>query len=66
MDDICTLKYFCGAYSHLATENQIRWWIFNRHANGIESAGGVVRKSRRWYVNVPKLKAWILAGDQAA
>ena len=63
MDDIQTLQYFIKHNGHLATENQICWWIFNRETNGIELAGAIVKKGRRWYVNLPKLREWILEGD---
>ena len=63
MDDIQTLQYFIEHNSHLASENQVRWWIFNRETNGIESHGAIVKKGRRWYVNLPKLREWILEGD---
>ena len=62
--DVCTLKHFIAHNAHLATENQVRWWIFKKGSNGIEAAAALVKKGGRWYVNIPKLKEWILAGDQ--
>lgn len=66
MDDVSTLQHFCKDHPNVATENQMRWWIFHRDSNGIESSGAVVKKGGRWYVNIPKLREWILAGDEAA
>ncbi len=66
MDDICTLTHFLKRFGHIATESQIRWWIFNRESNGIEASGAIIKKGGRWYVNIPSLRDWILAGDKAA
>ena len=63
MDDICALRYFIGNYPNIATESQVRWWIFNKESNGIVASGAIVKKQSRWYVNIPKLRAWILQGD---
>ena len=62
-DSICSLAHFIAEYGHIATENQVRWWIFNRESNEIERCGAIVKKGRRWYVNLPKLHTWILEGD---
>jgi hypothetical protein len=66
MDDIQALKHFCETHEHVANENQMRWWIFHRQSNGIESSGAIVKKGGRWFVNVPKFREWILAGDRRA
>lgn len=66
MDDLQTLSYFVNHSPQIATESQFRWWIFNRDRNGIESAGAVVKKAGRWYINVTRLHEWILAGDVEA
>ena len=64
MDDIYTLKQFINAFPNAITEAQVRWWIFNRNFNRIESAGAVVKKEGRWYVNGPRMRHWILEGDR--
>ena len=66
MDDIEALPHFVENHPNVASENQIRWWIYQREQNGIERFGAVVKKGRRWFVNLPKLREWILAGDEAA
>lgn len=66
MDDVIPLNVFAERHSDICTMPQLRWWIFNRHENGIESGGAIVKKAGRWYVVVPKFRDWLLAGDEAA
>ncbi len=66
MDDISSLKHFARSHPNIANENQLRWWIFKRDTNGIESSGAIIKKQNRWYVNIPKLREWILQGEKAA
>lgn len=49
------------------TESQIRWWIFNAAANGLQPA--IVRIGRRVYIDVDAFGRWIdeqQAGQVAA
>ena len=40
----------------------IRWQIFNRHTNGLEKSGAIVRNGARVYLDREKYLAW-LAGE---
>ena len=67
LDDIKTLEAFVDKHPDIANESRFRWWIFHRKSNGLESAGAVIKRAGRWYVVVPRLKAWLLgASAQAA
>lgn len=61
--ELCLLSRYLLANPHIFTEQQARWWLFNRKKNGIERSGAMIKKGGRWYVNVPRLREWILAGD---
>lgn len=41
------------------SENQVRWWIFNRATNGLEAAGAIKRIGRRIYLDEDALDRWI-------
>ena len=60
LDDIQSLDAFCRRYPDIADEARLRWWIFNRRSNGLESSGAVRKRNGRWFVVVPRIKAWIL------
>jgi hypothetical protein len=60
LDDIQTFEAFCKRYPDIANEARLRWWIFNRQANGLQSSGAVVKKSGRWLIVVPRMKDWLL------
>jgi hypothetical protein len=66
LDDIKGLEAFLERYPDLADESRIRWWIFHRKTNGLESSGAVIKRGGRWFVIVPRLKAWLLAGTACA
>ncbi len=66
MDEVSSLKYYLNNHPNIANENQMRWWIFNRDSNGIETSGAIVKKQNRWFVNPPKMREWLLQGEQAA
>jgi hypothetical protein len=38
----------------------MRWWIYNRKANGLEISGAILKKGGRWFVILPRMKTWIL------
>jgi hypothetical protein len=63
VDDILHINIFLKRYPDVLTPGQLRWFIFHRDTNGIESSGAVFMKGRRWYVCLPKLREWMLAGD---
>jgi hypothetical protein len=60
LDDILSLEAFVRRYGDLADEPRLRWWIFNRRLNGLESSGAVVKKAGRWFVVPKRLKNWLL------
>ena len=66
LDDIKSLDSFVKAHPDIVTEPRIRWLIFNRKSNGLESSGAVIKRAGRWYVVVPRLKAWLLGGSALA
>ncbi len=66
MINLSDTRFDYSSNPHIVTENQIRWWIFNKDSNGIAEAGAIIKKGGRWYINIPKLHDWILAGDIAA
>ena len=43
------------------TEAQLRWFIFNAGANGMNEAGAVVRVGRRVFLDVEGVDRWIEA-----
>ena len=60
LDDIQSLDAFCRRYPDIADEPRLRWWLFNRRTNGLESSGAVLKRNGRWFVVVPRMKSWIL------
>jgi len=64
--DIKTLEAFVEQHPDIANESRFRWWIFHRKSNGLESSGAVIKRAGRWYVVVPRLKAWLLGGSVLA
>jgi hypothetical protein len=60
LDDFVELSRFLERFPDIADEPRMRWWIYNRRANGIEEAGAVVKRTGRWYVVVPRLRDWML------
>jgi hypothetical protein len=47
------------------SEGQMRWWLFNRHSNGLQAAGACVRIGRRIYIDPAGFERWI-ENQQAA
>jgi hypothetical protein len=43
----------------------MRWWLFNRHSNGLQAAGACVRNGRRIYNDPAGFERWI-ENQQAA
>lgn len=64
IEDIKALEAFIEKHPELATEPRFRWWIFHRKTNGLEASGAVIKRAGRWYVVVPRLKSWLLAGTE--
>ncbi len=64
LDDITSLEAFVEKNPDLANEARLRWWIFHRKANGLAAAGAVIKRSGRWFVVRPRLKAWLLQGER--
>lgn len=60
LDDLMRLPLFIERYPNLCKPTTLRWWIQNRDDNGIENCGAVVQVGRAWFVNVPKMEAFIL------
>ncbi len=60
LDDILSLEAFVRRYGDLADEARLRWWLFNRRANGLESSGAVVKKAGRWFFIPKRVKDWLL------
>jgi hypothetical protein len=50
--------------SHLGDETAWRWRIFNRTHNGLAESGAIVKRAGRWFVVLPRLREWLLAGDR--
>jgi hypothetical protein len=48
------------------TEPQLRWWIFKAADNGLNSAGAIVRVSRRVYIDIDAFERWINAQNERA
>lgn len=63
LDDLMTVKAFCRRFPDLATEDQVRWWIYRREANGLKDFGAVTKKGRKWLVVLPRFKAWLFDSD---
>ena len=61
LDLILPLEKFCERFSDLTTEPRMRWLIFNRAANGLETSGAIVRRCDRWHVVVPRYRDWLLS-----
>ena len=64
IEDIKALEAFVKKNPELVTEPRLRWWIFHRKTNGLEESGAVIKRAGRWYVVVPRLKSWLLAGTE--
>lgn len=62
LDDIQSFDAFCARYPDIANEARLRWWLFHRKSNGLAASGAVIKKSGRWFVVLPRMKNWILAG----
>jgi len=60
LDDIVALNVFVERYSHIADEPRLRWWIYNRHSNGLKESGAVVKRAGRWFVVPKRLLNWLL------
>ena len=43
----------------------IRWQIFNRHTNGLEESGAIVRNGSRVYLDREKYLSWLAGETQA-
>jgi hypothetical protein len=63
MDDIMSLTAFCERYPDITTEQQIRWQIFKRNQNRLAASGAISKKGGKWYVVIPKYRAWLLESD---
>lgn len=62
LHDILDLDSFLRRYPDLASEARMRWWIYRRKPNGLESSRAIIKRAGRWYVVVPRLRAWLLSG----
>ncbi len=63
MNDLIKLPVFLKRYPDLVSEGSLRWAIFNRHENGIERVGAVVKApTGRWLVNIERFREWIAGG----
>lgn len=47
-------------------ENQLRWFIFNEHNNGLHDHGAIVRIGRRVFIDVDAFDRWIDAQQKVA
>jgi hypothetical protein len=64
-EDAIKLPVFISRYADLATEGGLRWQIFNRHENGIEKAGAIIKgRDGRWYVSPSRYREWLCGGVQ--
>lgn len=66
LEDIKSIDAFLAQFPDIANEPRLRWWIFHRKSNGLEASGALIKRSGRWYVVVPRLKAWLLTGSPRA
>jgi len=66
LNDILAFNVFCERYPEIADQPRLRWWIFHRRVNGLESSGAVVKRQGRWFVIVPRMKDWLLNGAEQA
>ncbi|MGX1101595.1 hypothetical protein [Amorphus sp. MBR-141] len=60
-----TVKQIVGEAPWL-TEGKMRWWLFHRHANGLDQSGAIVRVGGRIYIHVDGFQAWLAEGSRAA
>jgi len=66
LEDIIFLEAFHKQYPNIANEARLRWWIFHRKSNGLESSGAIIKRAGRWFVVVPRIKAWLLSDSVQA
>jgi len=66
LEDIIFLEAFHKQHPNIANEARLRWWIFHRKSNGLESSGAIIKRAGRWFVVVPRIKAWLLADSARA
>jgi hypothetical protein len=66
LDDIKSFEAFTEKFPNIANESRLRWWIYHRKSNGLEASGAVIKRAGRWFVVVPRLKAWLLTGSAQA
>jgi len=66
LDDIVSFEAFHTQYPNIANESRLRWWIFHRKSNGLESSGAIIKRAGRWFVVVPRIKTWLLADSAQA
>ena len=64
LDDLMQVPRFVKRYPDLTSENHIRWLIFKRDLNGLNSSGAIIKRAGRWYVNIPRFRAWLLATEE--
>ena len=63
LDDIMSLKNFVKRYPDLATEQQVRWAIFQREHNGLRKSGAILKRGGRIFIVVPKYREWLLQSE---
>ena len=56
--NLLTVKQFCSRHP-FATEGGVRFQIFNRQTNGLESSGALVRLGRKRLIDENKYFDWI-------
>ena len=66
IDDIVRLPIFVKRYPHVISEASLRWLIYNRKTNGLESSGAVKKINGSWYIVLPRLVAYLSGEDCAA
>lgn len=66
LEDIVSFDAFHKQFPNIANESRLRWWIFHRKSNGLESSGAIIKRAGRWFIVVPRLKTWLLSDSALA
>ena len=61
LEDILSFDAFHKQFPNIANESRLRWWVYHRRSNGLEASGALIKRAGRWFIVVPRIKAWLLA-----
>ena len=59
IDEIVDRHSLIQENPNVLTNNRLDWWIRNRHENGLEASGAILRLGKEFFFIKPRFMTWL-------